>query len=83
MAPRPNMHTSNHGGATVRVGQEVNEGDVIAHSSNSGRSAGPHLHVEVSDWRKGTIPVRYKTADNPDGVELKGRTEVTAPPEPN
>lgn len=72
-----------YGCATVTVGQEVNEGEIIAHSGNSGRSAGPHLHVEVSDWRKGTIPVRYKTAENPDGVELKGGTEVAAPPEPN
>lgn len=31
----------------VRVGQQVNAGDVIAEVGNRGQSTGPHLHIEV------------------------------------
>ena len=35
--------------ATVRNGQLVHKGDIIAYTGNSGRSTGPHLHLTVKD----------------------------------
>ena len=34
---------------TVKVGQQVHVGDVIAQTGNSGSSTGPHLHFQVMD----------------------------------
>jgi murein DD-endopeptidase MepM/ murein hydrolase activator NlpD len=35
----------------VREGQQVNRGDLIAFSGNTGLTSGPHLHYEI--WQNG------------------------------
>ena len=39
----------------VNEGQKVNTGDVIAFSGNSGKSTGPHLHIEIK--KNGNEPI--------------------------
>ncbi|WP_324170620.1 M23 family metallopeptidase [Sulfurimonas sp.] len=35
------------GGAYVRVGDNINRGDIVGYSGNTGYSSGPHLHFQV------------------------------------
>ena len=43
----------------VKKGQQVNRGEVIAYSGNSGRSTGPHLHYEVKVDNIPKNPLEY------------------------
>lgn len=57
-------------GVLVRRGQSVKEGDLIGKSGDSGASAGPHLHFDVtsgcSEWGCQTIPITiYGVDENP------------------
>jgi murein DD-endopeptidase MepM/ murein hydrolase activator NlpD len=43
----------------VKRGQELQRGELIAISGNSGRSAGPHLHYEVHQYGAPQNPMEY------------------------
>ncbi|HWY78574.1 MAG TPA: M23 family metallopeptidase [Verrucomicrobiae bacterium] len=61
-------HLKQHGNR-VKVGDRVNAGDFIGLSGNTGFTSGPHLHFSVFKTASGhnrlSIPVKFKTADNP------------------
>jgi murein DD-endopeptidase MepM/ murein hydrolase activator NlpD len=57
-------------GALVKEGATVRAGDRIGKSGNSGASAGPHLHFDVTkdcpEWGCQTIPIAFANArENP------------------
>jgi murein DD-endopeptidase MepM/ murein hydrolase activator NlpD len=43
----------------VKTGDSVSKGDVIAHSGNSGRSSGPHLHYEIKFVNRSLNPNNF------------------------
>lgn len=63
-------------GVLVKVGDEVQAGDLVARSGNTGCSTGPHLHFHVrqpldgSTWR--SLPVRFQTTATQTEVLTKG-----------
>ena len=73
------------GGAEVRLGMRVTQGQRIARSGNSGQTGGPHLHFDVQRCGPNlppgynalpcgqTVPVTFRNAgDNPCGL-IPGR----------
>jgi murein DD-endopeptidase MepM/ murein hydrolase activator NlpD len=44
----------------VRVGQRVAVGELIAHSGNTGRSTGPHLHYQLELASQPVDPLRFR-----------------------
>jgi murein DD-endopeptidase MepM/ murein hydrolase activator NlpD len=68
-------------GASVTVGHKVRRGELIARSGDTGASAGPHLHFDVTrkcpEWGCQTIPIAVSgTNENP----LRGGRSYTASP---
>jgi murein DD-endopeptidase MepM/ murein hydrolase activator NlpD len=56
----------------VKVGQEVNAGDVISKLGNTGFSTGPHLHLEIHVNGKAQDPIPFFKEH---GVDLKMEIE--------
>lgn len=59
------------GGARVKVGQVVAQGELIAESGNVGRSLTPHLHFHVRRGRE-TIPISFADVPAFGGVPQGG-----------
>lgn len=61
------------GGVIVQVGARVRAGELIGRSGNSGASAGPHLHFDVTrtcpEWGCQTIPIRFLNAGSDSLVD--------------
>lgn len=55
-------------GSKVKVGDVIHRGQLIALSGDVGRSLGPHLHFEVVDQNKISIPTRFRDIEEHDGV---------------
>jgi murein DD-endopeptidase MepM/ murein hydrolase activator NlpD len=46
----------------VHDGQRVEKGQPVAHSGNSGRSTGPHLHYQLDLAGQAVDPLRYRAS---------------------
>jgi murein DD-endopeptidase MepM/ murein hydrolase activator NlpD len=73
-------HLTQHG-ALVKLGQSVKQGDIIAHSGNSGESPEPHLHFQVSSCGDflncPSLPVTFKNSQ-PGDLQLRQGLSYTA-----
>ncbi|MGZ3457347.1 MAG: M23 family metallopeptidase [Archangium sp.] len=49
----------------VRTGQRVRRGELIAHSGNTGRSTGPHLHYQLELSAQPVDPLRFRPGPSP------------------
>ncbi len=62
-------------GAVVKLNQEIEEGEFIAYSGNTGFSNGAHLHFEIflqdiTVGKKITLDPKFKTKNNPFGEHI-------------
>src|SRR5437016_5068745 len=64
-----------HDGARVRLGQFVEQGDMIGLSGNTGQSFGPHLHFQVQHNNGGqyvsqSFQIAFEGVPDKDGVPI-------------
>lgn len=64
--------------ATVRQGQSVKRGDIIAHSGNSGMSFMPHLHYEIIKNGMRVDPINYffMELNHRDNIKLQDIAKI-------
>ncbi len=66
------MHLSS---SSVKAGQTVKQGDVVAKSGNSGWSTGPHVHVQLQNacgiWWCQSIPMKFGEGAIATGTTVK------------
>jgi murein DD-endopeptidase MepM/ murein hydrolase activator NlpD len=72
---------STRGGVLVTAADRVQRGDLIGRSGDTGASAGPHLHFDVTrscpEWGCQTVPIAFSdTNENP----LRAGSSYTALP---
>ncbi|MFZ5374414.1 MAG: M23 family metallopeptidase [Campylobacterota bacterium] len=73
-----NYYHLKRGGAAVRIGQKVAQGDLIGYSGNTGYSSGPHLHFSISKVdpvtmrRPMNLPVKIQTREGIVTLPQKG-----------
>ncbi len=66
------------GGAEVEIGQEVETGEVIGFSGNTGYSTRPHLHVvvykAVDGRQRQSFPIKFRTREQTPATLEEGKT---------